>query len=126
MTGPLTLWTLGLLLFCVLAEIGQQLNFKTASMRADEGNYVSTLLRHPLLWCGIALWAVEVVAWLAVLEHAPLAVAYPIMTLTYAGMPIAGHLLLGERLSRGQQLGAGLVALGVLIVALSELKVTPT
>jgi hypothetical protein len=44
------------------------------------------------------------------LEIAPLSVAYPITTLPYAGIPIAGALVFRERLTRGQVAGAVLIA----------------
>jgi len=123
MTGSLTPWTLALLSFCVLADIGRELNFKAASLRADRADYLASLLTRPALWMGLLLWAVEVVAWLLVLERAPLAIAFPVMALTYAGTPLAAGLVLRETLTRGQKAGAALVALGVLVVSLSELKV---
>lgn len=115
MTAPLSTWTFGLLLFCVLTDIGREINFKAATMRADRDRYVVSLLTHPFLWIGIVFWAVEGVAWLLVLEHTALAIAFPVMALTYAGTPLAAGLMLGERLNRGQRLGAGLVAAGVAI-----------
>lgn len=122
MSGPLTPWTLALVLFCVAADIGRELNFKAASLRADRDRYVVSLLTHPFLWMGLVLWAVELVAWLLVLERAPLAIAFPLMALTYAGTPLAAGFLLRETLTRGQKAGAGLVTLGVLVVSLSELR----
>jgi len=77
------------------------------------------LLTQPLLWCGIGLWVVEVGVWLLVLERTALAVAFPITTLAYAGTPMAAALVLKEPLSRRQKMGAGLVALGVLCIAMS-------
>ena len=93
MTAPLSPWIFGLILFCVLAEVGTQLNFKAASEASRPDSPVLSLFRQPLLWVGVMLWAIEVVAWLLVLQ---------------------------EQLSRSQALGAGLVALGVLIVSLSD------
>lgn len=122
MNPSLTPWTVGLLLFCVLADIGRELNFKAATMRAVPGRYLGSLLLQPFLWMGILLWAIELVAWLQVLEHTPLTIAFPIMALTYAGTPLAAGLVLKETLSRGQRTGAILVAVGVMVVSLSELK----
>lgn len=119
MSGGLTLWALVLLGFCVLTEIARELNFKAASLQAEPDRYVVSLLTHPLLWCGIVLWVIEVGVWLLVLEHTPLAVAFPITTLTYAGTPLAAALVLKEPLSRRQTMGAGLVSLGVLCIAFS-------
>lgn len=120
MTVSPILLTPGLLLFCVLMDIGRELNFKAATMRADRGTFVVSLLSDPFLWTGILFWAVEVVAWLLVLERAPLAIAFPVMALTYAGTPLAAGFVLRETLTRGQKTGAGLVAVGALIVSLSE------
>ena len=120
MNLALTPWTFGLILFCVLAEAGTQLNFKAASEAVPAGSPVLSLFAQPLLWIGILLWAIEVVAWIAVLRHAPLAIAFPVMSLTYAATPLAARVVLQERLSRPQAIGAGLVALGVLIVSLSD------
>ena len=119
MSGGLTLWALVLLGFCVLTEIARELNFKAASLQAEPDRYVVSLLSNPLLWFGIVLWVIEVGVWLLVLEHTPLAVAFPITTLTYAGTPLAAALVLKEPLSRRQRLGAGLVSVGVLCIALS-------
>lgn len=121
MTGTLTLATFAMILFCVLAEAATQLNFKAASDAARPESPVLSLFAQPLLWFGLTLWAIELVVWLLVLERAPLTIAFPIMTLTYAVTPLAARFVLQERLSRRQGLGAGLVALGVLIIALSDL-----
>ena len=119
----LTPWTLGLLAFCVVTDMARELNFKAASLQADRGRYVPALLMQPFLWVGVFFWAIEGVAWLLVLEHVRLAVAFPIMALTYAVTPVGAAMLLQERLTRGQTSGAVLVALGVLVVSLSDLKV---
>jgi len=119
MNGQLTLWSLGLLGFCVLAEIARELNFKAASLRASPDRYVLSLASQPLLWCGIVIWVLEVGVWLLVLEHASLAVAFPITTLTYAGTPLAAALVLKEPFSRRQKIGAALVSLGVFCIAIS-------
>jgi undecaprenyl phosphate-alpha-L-ara4N flippase subunit ArnE len=115
----LTLAALGLLAFCVMAESVQQTCFKAGSNRAaPHRNPILDALTQPLIWTGIALWAAEVIAWIFVLQRAPLSLAYPVMTLTYVGVPLAGMLVLGERPSRRQMAGAALVATGVACVAL--------
>ncbi|HEY3696459.1 EamA family transporter [Phenylobacterium sp.] len=122
MSGDLTTTSLALLGFCILAEIGVQLSFKTVADGAGGEGFVAALFARPLLWAGLCLWAVELVAWILVLERTPLALAYPIMTLNFAAVPIAGALVLRERLSRSQVAGAALVAAGVLCVSLSGLR----
>ena len=122
MNAPLSLSIVALLGFCVLAEIARELSFKRASLGAqNRASYPAALATQPLLWLGIAFWAVEVVAWIVVLEHTELSIAYPIMSLTYAGVPLGGAIFLRERLTASQIAGAVLVALGVVIVSLSGL-----
>ncbi len=119
-TAHLTPAALGLLAFCVGAESIQQLCFKAGSNRTapDRHPVVATLLQ-PLIWAGVTIWAVEVVAWIFVLQRAPLSLAYPVMTLTYVGIPLGGMLFLHERPSRRQLAGAALIAAGVTCVSLS-------
>ena len=111
---------LGLLAFCILSETVQQLSFKVGSGRAEgRESFVRGVLGEPLIWLGIAIWVVESIAWVLVLQRAPISMAYPIMTLTYAAVPLAGVLLLKEKMSRRQMLGAGLIFAGVLLVGAS-------
>ena len=113
---------LALLAFCIVTETARDLSFKRAALGAQGGStYALGLAQQPTLWVGIAFWAVEVVAWIIVLQHAHLSIAYPIMTLTYTTIPLASALLLKERLTRSQTIGVVLVGLGVLFVAASGL-----
>jgi undecaprenyl phosphate-alpha-L-ara4N flippase subunit ArnE len=98
----------------------RELSFKAAADQTANGeNYFQALAGRLVLWLGLTAWAVEVVAWVAVLQRAPLTLAFPIMTLTYATIPLACHWLLKERLSARQAAGAGLVAVGVICVGLA-------
>ena len=122
MTGALTPAALGLVGFCIVAEIGRELCFKRAADASGASEtYAAMVARQPVLWLGLVFWAVEIVAWVVVLQTTRLSLAYPLMTLTYAGVPLAGHLLHKERLGRAQMFGAGLVALGVVCVGISGL-----
>ena len=73
------------------------------------------------LWAGIALWATEMLMWIATLQHLPLGLAYPVMALTFAGVPLAGRLLLRERLEPMQWAGIILVVAGVACVGATGL-----
>jgi drug/metabolite transporter (DMT)-like permease len=106
------------LIFCVIAEVCRELCFKVAAMRSDpeRPGYAWRLARRPLVWTGIALWSGEILAWVVVLGSLPLAVAFPLITLGYAAVPLAGAWVLGERLNRAQAAGATLVVAGVACV----------
>ena len=122
MSSALTASSAGLLAFCIVTEIGRELSFKAASDGAEgQPAYLVALALQPVLWLGIVFWFVEMVAWVLVLETTPLSLAFPIMTLTYAGVPLAGTLILKERLTPIQIAGAALVAAGVTCVGLSGL-----
>ena len=122
MSTVLTSAALALLAFCVVTEITRELCFKAAANRAQDGsNYALDLARQPILWVGLAFWISETIALVRTLEIAPLSVAYPITTLPYAGIPIAGALVFRERLTRGQIAGAVLIGLGVILVGASGL-----
>jgi undecaprenyl phosphate-alpha-L-ara4N flippase subunit ArnE len=119
---------LGLLAFCVAAETVQQISFKLGADRAGQANrqgggpgFARGVALEPLIWAGAALWVVESIAWVLVLQRAPLSLAYPVMTLTYACVPLAGLLLLHETLSARQKLGAALIFTGVVCVGASGL-----
>lgn len=120
MTARLLPAALGLLAFCIVAETIQQLSFKTGSARAEAaGRFVRGVAVQPLIWLGVGLWIVESIAWVLVLQRSPLSLAYPVMTLTYATVPLASLVLLRERLSGRQMLGAALIFGGVLAVGLA-------
>ena len=111
---------LALLAFCIAAETVQQLSFKVGSGRAEASpSFVRGVLGQPLIWIGVGLWVVESIAWVLVLQRSPLSMAFPVMTLSYATVPLAGLILLRERMTPRQMAGAGLIFFGVLLVAVS-------
>lgn len=116
----LTPFVLGLLAFCIASETVQQLSFKIGSGRvASRPRFVRGVLAEPLIWLGVAIWVVESVAWVRVLQQAPISMAFPVMTLTYATVPLAGVLLLKEPMTRRQRIGAALILGGVVLVGAS-------
>lgn len=118
--APMTLAALTLLAFCVTAESVQQIGFKVGAERAGKAaSLLRGALAQPLIWLGAGLWVAESVAWVQVLERAPISQAYPIMTLTYATVPLAGLLLLKERMTARQALGAALIVGGAVLVGAS-------
>jgi len=103
---------------CVTAETCLELCYKVASNRAAAGGGgVLTTLREPMTWLGVALWAVESIAWVLVLRTLPLSQAYPAMCLTYLTIPLACRLLLKEGLSARKLWASALIAVGVALIA---------
>ena len=113
-----------LLAACIAAEIGLELCFKLAAhpvvTYSRGGRWGALALTMPM-WAGIALWALEMLMWIATLQHISLGLAYPLMALTFAGVPLAGRLLLRERLLPVQWAGILLVVAGVACVGATGL-----
>lgn len=106
--------------FCIIAETFSVLCFKRG-VNEDENNpdntgFIKMIFTKPLLWVGIFLWAAELVAWISVLEHTPLSVAFPLMSLIYVAVPVAGKYLLGEKLPPRHWLATALITIGVALV----------
>jgi drug/metabolite transporter (DMT)-like permease len=112
-----------LLALCVIAEVVRELCFKVAASRPDPevDGFLLSVMRRPVTWAGVFLRILETVAWVAVLGSMPLSVAFPIATLSYAAVPMAGVLVLRERLQRVQVVGAVLVAVGVAWIGWDQL-----
>jgi undecaprenyl phosphate-alpha-L-ara4N flippase subunit ArnE len=116
MTSGLTAWTLGVILFCILAETGRELCFKRGATDA-----LFETLRKPVIWLGIAFWAVELVMWTRVLEQVALSVAFPLMALSYAAIAFAGAVIFKETINHRHALGIVLVTFGVVCVGATGL-----
>ncbi len=105
---------------CLAAEVTHELSFKLAADRARPARrYVAGVAVQPWLWLGIGVWLIETVAWIFVLQSTPLTIAFPLMTLTYAGVPLIGVLVLRERVTFEQAVGIVLIMGGVLCVGLA-------
>lgn len=120
--APAVWITLALLGFCIFAEAIQQLCFRVGAARTGPHGEPTAPFMQPLIWAGAGIWCIESVAWLLALGRAPLTLAYPIMSLTYVATPLAGIVVLRERLTRRQFLGAFLILAGVVCVAAAEIR----
>ncbi|MDE3016609.1 MAG: EamA family transporter [Pseudomonadota bacterium] len=112
-----------LLTACIVLETARELCFKLG-VSADERNnedkaMLRTVLTTPWLMLGIGLWCIEMIAWIAALETVPLNIAFPVVSLVYAGVPIASRLLLNERMYWRQWIAAAIIVGGVALVGAS-------
>ena len=78
---------------------------------------IAEVLGNRWLLAGIATYAVETVVWLRILADVPISIAFPIASLNFLGVAFASRWLLRETLSGQQWAGAGLVTIGVVLVA---------
>jgi undecaprenyl phosphate-alpha-L-ara4N flippase subunit ArnE len=107
----------------ILCDIIGQLCFKAGLDSADGGDATRLVwlkvATTPLIWLGMATYAIEIGAWLFVLSRMPLSLAFPLASLSYCGIALASRFILKEPVSQRRWLGTALIALGVAIVGSS-------
>lgn len=79
--------------------------------------YWGALLLDPWIQAGIAVHAVELVMWVAALHLAPLSMAFPLVSLSYCGVALASHFMLGERIGSRGAVAIVMVSVGAAMVA---------
>ncbi len=68
----------------------------------------------------IVLYAASAVLWLEVLSHIALSVAYPMVSISYAGAVVVGRLLFKEPISALHIVGVVLICCGVIALIRSQ------
>lgn len=122
----LTVGSLVLVLFAVIAASGGQLMLKhgmqlaTARTRGSGGSLVIAAATTPWVVLGLVVFAVSAVAWLAALSRVPLSLAYPFNALGYIVILTASIVVLHERANLLTWAGTVLVVSGLVIVVLSK------
>ena len=80
---------------------------------------IHNLCLNPWLWGGLGCFALSVLLWLAVLTRVQVSAAYPMASMGYVLVAIAGALWLGESLTPMRIAGLVLICTGVFLIALS-------
>lgn len=116
-----------LLVLLFVVSIGSdvigQMFCKLGALRLPEGGasgnsqFFNALAANRWLQAGLAVYAVETVVWLRILAEVPISIAFPIASLNFLGVALASFWFLGEQLGPRQWAGAGLVTIGVALVA---------
>ena len=116
----MTLAVLALLALTISLEVARELCFKLAANRSDKhlqnSNYLARLFGTPIVWLGFACWATELMCWIRVLSQVPLSIAFPILSISYCGMVLAGEYILKEPVAKQKWLGVALVTAGVALL----------
>lgn len=124
--GNLSLASLGLVLFSVIAASAGQLMLKhgmqlaTARSHASGRSLAVAAATTPWVLLGLAVFAVSAVTWLAALSRVPLSLAYPFNALGYIVILTASIVVLHEHASLLTWAGTVLVVAGLVIVVLSK------
>ena len=109
-TTAILIW----LLNGILDSIGH-LALKSAAIseQATEWKRWKRMFSLPLLWLGLGCFALEFLAWLALLSLIPLSLAMLIGSINVVLVMLAGRLVFHERLDYMRVAGIGFITIGV-------------
>lgn len=102
-------------ILCVFGLVIGQILFKASSVSLGEtGSFFSpkTLI---LLLSAMLLYGMTSVAWVWVLQKVELGRIYPFMALAFVFVPLASHLVFGERFGSQYYIGVAIIMIGIAI-----------
>ncbi len=99
----------------VVLDTAGRVAFKVAaSHHGNENKHRWSVMFHALpVWVGIACFALEFIAWLALLSLIPLSQAVLIGSINIVTVAIAGRIVFGERMLPLRLAGLALIVIGV-------------
>lgn len=115
MSFSLSLYTL----LCVISISVGQLLFKKAAAALPDTLSVTGLLQNGWLLAALVLYGFTTLAWVWILRHAPLHLAYPFMGLAFLIVPTLAWLFLAEPLHWRTLAGGVLIMAGVALASTS-------
>ncbi|WP_311222519.1 MULTISPECIES: EamA family transporter [unclassified Acidovorax] len=102
-------------ILCVFGiSIGQMLFKKAATALPPEAVWQDWLFNGWLL-SAFALYGLTTIAWVWILKHAPLHIAYPFMGLAFLIVPLLGWLFLQEPVHPRTFIGGALILAGIIV-----------
>jgi drug/metabolite transporter (DMT)-like permease len=116
--------------FCalVLIDTWTQISFKLASRQTGEfvmnTRWLSAALVSPFIYAAIAGYLAAFLAWMTLLEHAPVGPAFAASHLEVVTVLIISVPLFNEHLSVGKLSGAACIVTGIIMLSRSESKLT--
>jgi multidrug transporter EmrE-like cation transporter len=115
---------IGTLVFTIVAQVLIKLAVldggPAAGGLAAKVRYVAAVLATPAALGGVAATFAAAACWILAMSRLPLSVAYPVLSLTFAAMLVAGHMFFGEPLPWQRVVGVGLIMAGVIVASLVE------
>ena len=114
---------LALLLVVVLMAAGQLLFKSTALSWHAHGSLLTPTVLLRLL-VALSVYGVATIAWIWVLQRAPLNLAYPLVALTFVLVPLVARWMFGETVGMRYWIGVGLIVAGIM-VAMSARPASP-
>lgn len=121
-----------LIALSLLAGVAGQTSLKLGITLSNGGDDVSgplsligLILRSPLIWLGLFLYALSALAWIALLTKVDLSLAYPFVALNFLLVAFSSRLLLSETITTLRWMGIFVICIGVLLIALSSYSSAP-
>ena len=125
----LTLATSLVIAAAIGLEVVGQLSFKQGTLSVtrqsttqDAAEYLYRIIGDSWIRIGILAYLLEMLFGVAALSLAPLSVVFPLLSLSYCGVAIAGSLFLGEKLEIRARAGIVLITLGAAMVSWSSAR----
>jgi drug/metabolite transporter (DMT)-like permease len=110
----------------VLIDTWTQISFKFAARQTGEfmlnEHWFRAAAVSPFIYAAIAGYAAAFLAWMTLLEHAPVGPAFAASHLEVVTVLILSVPLFGERLSAAKLAGAACIVTGILLLSRSESK----
>jgi undecaprenyl phosphate-alpha-L-ara4N flippase subunit ArnE len=100
-------------LISILLSSAGQILFKLLMRHQTVGLQLFT---QPLFYAGFLAYGISAVIWLQVLSRLPLVVAYPLVSLNFILVALAGTMVLHEQVSWRMWLGLGLIIGGIMVI----------
>ena len=102
---------------CVLGISLGQVLFKKAAFSIPDATVWQHWFFNLWLLAALALYGVTTLAWIWVLRHAPLHLAYPFMGLAFVFVPFLGWFFLNEPVRMPTLFGGALILFGITLTA---------
>lgn len=105
---------------CVVGIAAGQLLFKACAMAyVAAGDRISPAVVG-YMFAAMALYGVTSLVWVLLLRHVELGRIYPFMALAFVLVPLASHLMFGEKFSPAYFAGVALIMSGLLLITRSS------
>jgi len=112
-----------LLAIFLLGTTAGQMLFKAASLRgarAGRSGLWPQLALEPLVWIGIAIYALALLVWLALVSLLPLWQAVMVANLDILLVMVGGRIVYGERITLPRVVAVSLITVGVALAGWSS------
>jgi len=102
-------------LICVLGIAAGQILFKLSAIEFHRSENLLNSSAVIYFMVALILYGVTTIGWVWLLQKVDLGKIYPFMALSFVVVPLASHLLLGERFQAQYFIGVAIIIVGIVI-----------